>query len=80
MTQMQMKGRYSEYGNLGMYHRFVKHLTFYLFCDIICEENKDTTFMKHTVGHTGIHAWGERVRHIVRGLYAVFIEPRIPCL
>ena len=80
MTQMQMKGRYLGYGNLGMYHKFVKHLTFYLFCDIICEENKDTTFMKHTVGHMGIYAWGNRVRRQFLGGGAVVVEPRIPCL
>ncbi len=34
----------------------------------------------NTVGHTEIYAWGERVRHIGYGLYAVLMEPRIPCL
>nr|DAG48413.1 MAG TPA: hypothetical protein [Caudoviricetes sp.] len=32
------------------------------------------------MGHTEIYAWGERVRHIGHGLYAVLREPRIPCL
>lgn len=30
------------------------------------------------MGHTEIYAWGERVRHIGYGLYAVLREPRIP--
>jgi hypothetical protein len=32
------------------------------------------------VGHTGIHAWGNRVRRQFFGGGAVVVEPRIPCL
>ena len=35
---------------------------------------------KCTVGHTGIHAWGNRVRRQFFGGGAVVVEPRIPCL
>ena len=33
-----------------------------------------------TVGHTGIHAWGNRVRRQFFGGGAVVVEPRIPRL
>ena len=36
--------------------------------------------MKNTVGHTEIHAWGNRVRRQFFGGGAVVVEPRIPCL
>ena len=32
------------------------------------------------MGHTGIYAWGNRVRHLGLGLSAVVVEPRIPCV
>ena len=33
---------------------------------------------RYTVGHTEIHAWGNRVRRQVLGCGAVVVEPRIP--
>ena len=33
--------------------------------------------MKRTVGHTGIYAWGNRVRRQFLGDGAVVVEPRI---
>ena len=34
----------------------------------------------YTVGHTEIHAWGNRARRQFFGGGAVVVEPRIPCL
>ena len=34
--------------------------------------------MERTVGHTGIYAWGNRVRRQFLGDGAVVVEPRIP--
>jgi len=40
----------------------------------------DIRRVTYTVGHTGIHAWGNRVRRQFFGGGAVVIEPRIPRL
>ena len=43
------------------------------------QRKKDIRYT-NTVGHTGIHAWGNRVRRQFFGGGAVVVEPRIPCL
>ena len=43
-------------------------------------ENESRMNKLSTVGHTGIHAWGNRVRRQFFGGGAVVVEPRIPRL
>jgi len=43
-------------------------------------ETQSSINISSTVGHTGIHAWGNRVRRQFFGGGAVVVEPRIPRL
>ena len=46
----------------------------------VAVEHLNIKGMLRNVGHTGIHAWENRVRRQFFGGGAVVVEPRIPCL